>query len=253
MSEVRVTSELDEGILTLTLNRPDKRNAIDTLMVDALLEGLERADLDSDVKVVSVRGAGKDFCSGADLAELLASAEESPDENQKRAAHLGEVFIRMRRLPKPVVAAVHGRALAGGFGLATACDIVLAHAEAVFGYPEIERGFVPAMVMAMLRRSVSEKVAFDLLATGKRLSAQEACEIGLVSRVLPAESFEKDCKSISQRLASSSSTALALIKQELYNLEGRDFEAAIQLGAEVNAVARSTPEFKEAVTAFLEK
>jgi methylglutaconyl-CoA hydratase len=242
-----------EGVCTLQLNRPDKRNAIDSLMVDALLTGLENADIDAAVRVVVVRGAGEDFCAGADLAELLASADRSPAENAADAARLGDVFIHIRDLPKPVVAVVHGHALAGGCGLANACDLVLAHEEAVFGYPEIKRGFVPAMVMAMLRRSMGEKVAFDLVATGRTLSAADAQAIGLVSRVIPAATFEDDVARVVDQMASASATALALVKRQLYELEGRSFADAIKLGSEVNAIARSTPSFQEAVARFLKK
>ncbi|MFQ6046157.1 MAG: enoyl-CoA hydratase/isomerase family protein, partial [Gemmatimonadales bacterium] len=241
------------GILTLTLNRPDKRNAMNAAMVEGLLEGLEQADLDQTVRVVALRGAGKDFCAGADLAELLESVDRSAQENEAEAMRLGEVFIRMRRMPKPVVAAVEGRALAGGCGLATACDIVLAHEEATFGYPEVSRGFVPAMVMAMLRRAVGEKVAFDLVGTGRMLTASEAEQLGLVSRVIPAASFEDEVSEVLGRLAESSSTALAFSKQLLYSMDGMEFEEAIRKGAEVNAVVRGTKDFREAVSRFLGK
>lgn len=249
----RVTSALEGGVLTLLLNRPDKRNAMDRAMVDGLHAGLERADLDADVRVVAVRGAGKDFCAGADLAELLASVEESSEENAQSAAHLGHVFVQMRELPKPVVAVVHGRALAGGCGLATACDLVLAHEEARFGYPEIRRGFVPAMVMAILRRAVGEKVAFDLVTTGRILEAEDARALGLVTRVLPRDQFDAESAEVLDTLAAASPSALSLIKQLLYQVEGKPFRDGIELGAQVNAVARSTPDFARAVSAFLNK
>jgi methylglutaconyl-CoA hydratase len=253
MSSDRVLAELEGGVLTLTLNRPDKRNAIDTPMVEQLTQQLERADLDAEVRVVALRGAGKDFCAGADLAEMLESADQSPAENEASARRLGEVFLAMRRLPKPVVAVVHGRALAGGCGLATACDLVLAHTDASFGYPEVRRGFVPAMVMAMLRRAVGEKVAFDLVGTGRLLSAAEAQGFGLAARVLPAASFEDDVAGLLGELAAASGAALAFIKRQLYEIEGRSFEEAIDLGAKVNATARATPDFRQAVSRFLEK
>lgn len=180
MSETPILESLADGVLTVALNRPDKRNALDAATVAGLHAALERAELDADVRVVALRGAGQDFCAGADLAELLASADRSMDENRANAQRLGDVFVRMRELPKPVVAVVHGRALAGGCGLATACDMVLARADAQFGYPEVSRGFVPAMVMAMLRRVTGEKVAFDLVMTGRILSAAEAQAAGLV-------------------------------------------------------------------------
>ena len=253
MSTDRLGVELHAGVLQLTLNRPEKRNAIDTPMVEILHRELERAELDAEVRVVLVQGAGTDFCAGADLAELLASAEQSAEQNEAHAMRLGDVFLRMRRLPKPVVAAVHGRALAGGCGLATACDLVLAHADATFGYPEVRRGFVPAMVIAMLRRAVGEKTALDLVLTGRPLSASEALDLGLVSRVVPAERFADEVEALVGELARSSPSALALIKQQVYELDDHSFEEGIRLGARVNALARSTPDFKDAVARFLER
>src|SRR6266550_3063271 len=158
---------LEGGVLTATLNRPEKKNAIDTPMIDALLTLLDQADLDAAVRVVAVRGAGSDFCAGMDLNELLASADKSVEENRQAALRFAEIFVRMRRIPKPIVAVVQGRALAGGCGLATACDLVLATESAKFGYPEVQRGFVPAIVMTLLKRTAGEKVAFDLAATGR--------------------------------------------------------------------------------------
>lgn len=245
--------ETRDGVLRLTLNRPERRNAMNAAMIAALNEQLERADLDSAVRVVAVEGAGKDFCAGADLRELLASAERPAAENQRTAMALGEVFLRMRRLPKPVVAVVRGRALAGGCGLASACDLIVAHPGAQFGYPEISRGFVPAMVMTMLRRAVSEKVAFDLLSTGRVLDAAEAHRLGLVARVFPATSFARDAAEVLAQLVGASGSALALIKRQLYELETMDFADGIALGAQVNALARATPDFRRAISEFLEQ
>ena len=241
------------GILTATLNRADKRNAIDRAMIDALLATLERADLDAEVRVVALRGAGSDFCAGMDLNELLASADHTPEQNREAALHFGGIFPRMRRLPKPVVAVVQGRALAGGCGLATGCDIVLAAESAQFGYPEVQRGFVPAIVMALLRRAVGEKVAFDLAATGRLLDATEAAAVGLVSRVYEDADFEEQAGEVLRGLAASSPSALAFTKQQFYQLDGLGFEDGIRLGADVNAVSRSTPDFRAALTAFLKK
>lgn len=235
------------------MNRPDKRNAIDGAMVEALLEALTDAELSSEVRVVALRGAGTDFSAGADLAELLASADHEPQANAQSAERLGAIFVRMRELPRPVVAVVHGRAVAGGFGLASACDMVLAREDASFGYPEVQRGFVPAMVMAMLRRAVGEKVAFDLVTTGRMLAAREALELGLISRVISAQSFETEVAHVLTELAALSPTAVALTKRQLYALDGMGFQAGIKLGAQVNAVARGTPDFREAVERFLKR
>jgi methylglutaconyl-CoA hydratase len=253
VSADRLERRTADGVLHLTLNRPEKRNAIDRLMVDALLDALTDADLSAEVRVVALRGAGSDFSAGADLAELLESARLPAEQNAASAARLGRVFLAMRKIPKPVVAVVHGRAVAGGLGLATACDLVLAREDASFGYPEVQRGFVPAMVIAMLRRAVGEKVAFDLVATSRMLSAREAQAVGLVSRVLPVDRFETEVARFLAELAALSPTALALTKQQLYAADGLAFEAAIELGAQVNAVARSTPDFQSAVERFLKR
>lgn len=246
-------ARLAQGVLTLTLNRPDKRNALDSATLDGLHEAMERADLDAEVRVVAVRGAGKDFCAGADLGELLASAEATPEQNEHAAMHLGGLFVRMRELPKPVVALVHGRALAGGAGLATACDLVLCTESAQFGYPEIQRGFVPAMVMTLLRRLTGEKLAFDLAATGRMLTAQEARAAGLVSRVVPDAAFGTESGKVLTALASASGSALALTKRQFYQLDGLSFQEGIALGAQVNALSRTTPDFRKAIQAFLSK
>jgi methylglutaconyl-CoA hydratase len=245
--------ELASGVLTLTLDRPDKRNALDGSLIDALSAALERADLDAEVRVVALRGAGRDFCAGADLQELLDSADRSPDENEASATRLGHVFLAIRRLPKPVVAIVQGRALAGGAGVATACDLVLAGAGAQLGYPEIQRGFVPAMVMTLLRRLAGERAALDLVLTGRILAADEARALGLVSRVVPDERLEDESRTLLASLAAASPTALALTKRLFHELDGLGFEEGIRLGARVNAQARQTPDFRQAVARFLGK
>jgi methylglutaconyl-CoA hydratase len=248
-----VLTSTDGGIHTITLNRPDKRNALSSEMIELLHHALEQADLDSNIRVVLIRGAGKDFCAGADLDELLASADRSMDENEKSALRLGKLFERIRELPKAVIAMVQGRALAGGAGLATACDFVVAAKGAEIGYPEIQRGFVPAMVMTMLRGSVGEKRALDLVLNGRILTADEALEAGLVSRVVPDNRLEGEGTAIASQLAGSSASAVALTKRLFYQLDGRSFADGITLGARVNAVARSTPDFREAIARFLRR
>jgi methylglutaconyl-CoA hydratase len=252
MTAALVTS-LDGGILTLTLNRPDKRNALNIEMIDLLHSALERADLDGEVRVVVLRGAGKDFCAGADLDELLASAERTLAENEASALKLGALFARLRDLPKPVLALVQGRALAGGAGLATACDLILAGSSAQFGYPEIQRGFAPAMVMALLRRIVGEKIALDLALTGRTLSADDARVAGLITRVVPDQKLEAEGASVARQFAGLSPSALGLSKRLFYELDGLSLEEGIAMGARVNAVARGTPDFRNAIAGFLRK
>jgi methylglutaconyl-CoA hydratase len=251
MADVPVTTELSEGVFTVTLDRAEKRNALSSPAVEGLHAALERADLDAEVRVVRLRGAGRDFCAGADLDELLASADLSPADNEVTAARLGAVFTRIRRLPKPVLAIVQGRALAGGAGLATACDLVIAGTSAQLGYPEIQRGFVPAMVMTLLRRLTGEKAALDLVLTGRLIGAEEARELGLVTRVVPDGELETEGRTIAAALAAASPSAVAFTKRLFFELDGKSFEEGIGLGARVNATARQTPDFRDAVSRFL--
>lgn len=252
MSDLLLRS-LEDGILTLTLNRPAKRNALSGELIEELHDSLERADLDAEVRVVLLRGAGKDFCAGADLDELLASVDRTAAENESAALRLGTLFDRLRRLPKPVLAMIQGRALAGGAGLASACDIVVAGAGAQLGYPEIQRGFAPAMVMALLRRTVGEKVALDLVLTGRVLTAEEAQHVGLVSRVVPDAELEREVAALATTLSQTSGSALAFTKQLFYQLDGESLTQGIARGARVNAIARTTPDFRDAIARFLRK
>lgn len=252
-TEPRVLVSREGGVATLTLNRPEKRNAIDRRMMAELQEALQTCDLAADVRVIALRAAGKDFCAGLDLEELLASADLPPEENERRAMELGRLFLLLREIAKPSVAVVAGCALAGGCGLATACDVVIAKDGAQFGYPEIQRGFVPAMVMTMLRRSVGEKVAYDLAATGRVVDAAEAARLGLISRVEVEATFEAEVGKLLAQLAAASPSALGLIKQQLHQVEELGFEAGITLGARVNTVARLTPEFRQSLKSFLGK
>lgn len=244
-------SELAAGVLTLTLDRPDKRNALGSVLVDALHAAIDAADLDAAVRVIVLRGAGSDFCAGADLSELLASADRTLAQNEAEALRLGSLFSRLRSLPMPVVAVVQGRALAGGAGLALAADLVLADEEAQIGFPEIQRGFVPAMVMTLLRRAAGEKPAFDLVATGRLLSAREACNLGLVSRVCSGGRLAEESGAVTAGLAGADPSALALTKRLFYELDGTALAEGIALGAKVNAAARSTSGFRKAIGAFL--
>ena len=244
---------MERAVATVLLNRPEKRNALNGAMVRGLAGAMERAEADQSVRVVAVRGAGDDFCSGADLAELEEVSALGREENLADARRLGEVFLGIRRLAKPVVAVVHGRALAGGCGLATACDLVVAHEDAALGYPEVHLGFVPAMVMAILRRKVSEARAFELVIGGRRIAAAEAARIGLVNKVVPSGSFAGDVEAYLQDLASRPPSAIALTKRLLYDLYSMGLEEGIALGAEVNVEARLTDACREGLRRFLDR
>jgi methylglutaconyl-CoA hydratase len=159
----------------------------------------------------------------------------------------------MREVPKAIVAVVQGRALAGGCGLATACDVVLAAESARFGYPEVQRGFVPAIVLNMLKRAVGEKLAFDLAATGRTLTADEAAAVGLVSRTFEDADFEEQAADVLRTLAGISASSLAFTKRLFYRLDGVPFEQGVRLAADVNAASRATPDFRSALQEFVRK
>src|SRR5712692_7498226 len=202
----KILYSVEESIARITLNRPEKRNALDDEIVSEFKDALQLTAADDSVRVVLVAGAGKDFCSGADLASLQRVSEAGVEESISSARVMGELFVEMRRHPRPIIAAVRGRALAGGCGLATACDIILAAESAQFGYPEVNIGFIPAMVMAILRRSVSEKRAFELITSGEPFPARTALEIGMINRIFPDASFDLEVESYAAQLATRSAS-----------------------------------------------
>ena len=254
MAEYRkILYSLDGPVARLTLNRPDKRNALDAEMIAEIRRALADSAANAEVRVVLLSGAGKDFCAGADLAALHQIANATVTENVADARQLADVFLDMRRHPRPIVAAVRGRALAGGCGIATAADIILATESAQFGYPEVKIGFVPAMVMAIVRRSVSEKRAFELLTGGESFSARTALEIGMINRIFPDASFDQEVQSYAAQLAARSASALALTKSLLYQIDAIAFEAALSAGVNINAIARQTDDCRHGIEQFLKK
>jgi methylglutaconyl-CoA hydratase len=254
MAEAPVVVTQDGAVATVMLNRPEKRNALDTPTVVGVKAAMAELGSDPAVRVIVLTGAGPDFCAGADLEQLeRIAAGADAVANLRDAQALGDLFSQMRRLPKPVVGAIRGRALAGGAGLAAACDMVLAADDAALGYPEVHLGFVPAMVMALLRRTVGEKLAFELVARGDPVTAPDALRMGLINRVLPAADFDAEVRSWVHELATRSASALALTKRLLYGMDGLSFEEAIARGAEINALARNTEDCRVGVRRFLDR
>ena len=249
----KILYELEDGVLRVTLNRPEKRNALNGEIVAELKQAMTESSRDPECRVVVLSGAGKDFCSGADLEGLDKTAHADILDNMAGARQTSELFLMMRNHPRPIVAAVLGRAFAGGCGLATACDIILAAESAQFGYPEVNIGFVPAMVMAILRRSISEKAAFELVVSGETISASRAQELGLIHRVYADDQFAAEVSAYSKKLASKSASAIMLSKRLLYNMDSMSFEAALEAGVEVNAIARMTEDCRKGVERFLKK
>jgi methylglutaconyl-CoA hydratase len=244
---------VEGAVARITLNRPEKRNALNETLVAGLKNALQQANADDAVRVVVISGAGQDFCSGADLAALQKISEASAAENLADARSLMELFMLMRQATVPIVAAVRGKALAGGCGLASACDIVLASTNARFGYPEVKIGFVPAMVMAILRRNVSEKRAFELLTRGAEITAEEAKQLGLVNQILTDENFESEVTAYARGFEKVSKSAIALTKALLYQTDGMAFGEALETGVDVNVIARMTEDCQKGIAQFLKK
>jgi len=249
----KIILAVENGVAHLTLNRPEKRNALDAELISEVRDALRAAGRDETVRVILITGAGADFCSGADLSGLEKTFNAGVLDHMADARNMAELFIEMRHHPRPIVAAVRGRALAGGCGLATACDLVVAAESAKFGYPEVNIGFVPAMVMAILRRSLSEKRAFEMIASGEIISAQTALDFDLINAVFADETFDIDVKAFVSQVASKSASAITLAKRLLYHMDGMTFESAVEAGVETNAIARMTEDMKRGVERFLKK
>jgi methylglutaconyl-CoA hydratase len=245
--------ENQDTIRIITLNRPDKRNALNDELIADLKAALNEADADGSVRAIVIRGAGKDFCSGADLSALQKIADASFEENREDARSLGELYKLIRKVRQPVIAAVKGRALAGGFGLALACDLILAHDEARFGFPEVKIGFVPAMVAAILRRNMTEKDAFATLTLGNEITAAELRRRGIVEAVIQGEDFDSEVIAIAKQYENLSASAVQMTKRLLYDIDGFDFASAIEQGAKINAEARMTDDCQKGIARFLEK
>ena len=251
MSEVLI--ENNGSVRIITLNRPDKRNALNDALIADLKAALREADADENVRAIIIRGAGKDFCSGADLSALQKIAAASHEENLEDARSLAELFALFRNVRVPVIAAVHGRALAGGCGLALGCDLVVAGESARFGFPEVKIGFVPAMVAAILRRNLGEKKSFELLTQGFEFTAAEALQLGLINRVAPDDELTTAVMDFANVYTKVSGSAVAMTKRLLYDIDADTYRTAIEKGVTVNATARMTDDCQKGIAKFLEK
>lgn len=249
----QILFEVRDAVARVTLNRPDKRNALGAVIVRELKEAIDASEADESVRVVVLSGAGKDFSAGADLAHLEQISQNSVLDNLADAAHLAALFLKLRRLTKPVIAAVRGRALAGGAGLASACDLIIAARSAEFCYTEVRIGFVPAMVAAIARRNLSEKRAFEWLTTARSISADEAVSAGFINRVCDDADFEVEIDKFAAELTGVSASAVMLTKRLLYQMDAMSFEQALRAGVDTNAMARMTEDCRAGIRKFLKK
>jgi methylglutaconyl-CoA hydratase len=247
-----LTYQCESEIATIALTVPEKRNAISAQMITDLLGALQQAD-EGPAKVVIITGSGKAFCAGMDLDELQHVARQTQQKNLEDARRVTKMFYRLHSFPKPIIAAVNGAAIAGGCGIATLADFTLSVPEAKFGYTEVKLGFMPALVAVFLRRRIGDRQVRDLLLTGRIIDADEARRMGLVTEVVPTEMLMARAREIAGLLLAASPTAVAATKKLLLNFDRAAIRAELEVAMEANADIRSTPDFREGVTAFLEK
>jgi methylglutaconyl-CoA hydratase len=244
--------EIEAAIATITLTRPEKRNAISTEMIEDVLTALGEAQ-GSTARVVILTGEGKAFCSGMDLDELRAIAKRSPAEHLDDSRRMARLFRTLYSYPKPTIAAVNGAAIAGGCGLATLADFTIAVPAAQFGYTEVRIGFVPALVSVFLRRQIGEKRTRDLALSGRLIAASEAQAMGLINEVVSPEELIPAARRLAATLIASSPTSLKSTKRLLLQMSEAELDRDISYAIQENAEIRSTPDFTEGLSAFLEK
>lgn len=240
------------GVATITLNRPEKRNAISYELIQDLLAAFAEVEKSSAL-VLILTGAGKAFCSGMDLENLKALIGRTPEQSLEDSKIMSRLFRTLYDFPKPTIAAVNGAAVAGGTGLATLCDFTLAAPEAKFGYTEVRIGFVPAIVSTFLLRQVGEKVARDLLLTGRLFDAEEARRIGLVNEIVPSDQLLKRANDLAAQIMENSPASLLYTKRLLSTAARAELDAQIDVAVRENAAIRSTADFREGISSFLEK
>jgi methylglutaconyl-CoA hydratase len=240
------------GVATITLNRPDKRNAISFELIDDLLHAFEVV-AKSEAILLIVTGAGKAFCSGMDLDNLKSLLGRTPEQNVEDSQSMAKLFRTLYEFPKVTIAAVNGPAIAGGTGLALLCDFTLAVPEAKFGYTEVRIGFVPAIVSTFLLRQIGEKQARDLLLTGRLFDAEEAMRLGLINEIVAADKLMNRAGELASQLMQNSSSSLVATKKLLNDHARADLDTQIDSAIRENAAIRTTADFREGISAFLEK
>src|SRR5216683_6218379 len=242
----------DSGVAIITLNRPDKRNAVSFELIDDLLRALKEVET-SDAIVLILTGAGKAFSSGMDLDNLKTLIGRSPEQNLQDSNTMVRMFRTLYEFPKVTIAAVNGAAIAGGTGLALLCDFTLAVPEAKFGYTEVRIGFVPAIVSTFLLRQVGEKIARDLLLTGRIFDAAEALRLGLINEIVPPEKLLDRARELAAQLAENSPLSLFYTKRLLTDHARAELDSQIEAAIRENAGIRESADFREGIESFLEK
>lgn len=246
-----LVSEKD-GVQIITLNRPERRNAMTPAMLDELLSAMQDASA-GDCRVVMFAGVGSAFCAGLDLETLQTLREQSAAEHRADAERIARFFRMIYELPKPTIAVVQGAAIAGGAGLAMICDFTLSVPEAKFGFTEVRIGFVPALVSAFLALQIGDKHARDLLLTGRLFDAEEAYRLGLVTEIVQPGRLAERALELSVMLKANSPQSVTATKRLLVAQNKAWLDAAVAQALATNSEARETHDFHEGVSAFLEK
>ncbi len=247
-----ITTSIEGNYARITLNRPERRNALSADMLRDLAGAFEKLRGNSTVRVVVLQGAGKVFCAGADLSYLQKVSEYSVLENMEDSRLLQETFHAVYTFPKPVIARVHGAAIAGGCGLATVCDFtVAARKGAKFGYSEVKIGFIPAVVAVYLQRKIGDARARRLLLSAENISAEEAERLGLITHVTDDDNLDTTVDNLAASLAENSASSLMLTKELLNNLQGMSLDSGLRYASALNAVTRMTDDCKKGIAQFL--
>jgi methylglutaconyl-CoA hydratase len=252
MSYQTLTVSHEDRIAIITLNRPEKRNAVSFQLVEDLIAALAAIEK-SESQVVIITGAGKAFCAGLDLEELKSLIGKSQEQNLKDSATMANLFRTIYDYPKPTIAAVNGAAIAGGTGIATMCDFTLAVPEAKFGYTEVKIGFVPAIVSSYLVFQVGHKIARDLLMTARLFDAAQAHRYGLVNEIVPAENLMTRARELANVLLENSPSSVQATKRLINGFVKEQLDIQVAAAVKDNARIRTTADFKEGVSSFLEK
>jgi len=244
---------LEHPIARIGLNRPEKRNALSPQLISELSAAFDMLATDEDVRVSVLTGEGGVFCAGADLAYIQQLASLGAEQNLADSRNLKDLFYKIYAYPKFVIAQVHGAALAGGCGLATVCDVVVASDDSEFGYTETAIGFIPALVSVFLVRKIGETNARELLLSARKITAEEAYSIGMINAGIPCPQLDDYVRAYAATVARNSPTAIAMTKTMLAVTVGMGLESALEYAASMNALARATEDTQRGIAKFLSK
>jgi methylglutaconyl-CoA hydratase len=246
-----ITVSSAQGVRTVTLNRPEKRNALSPELIDELTHVLNDSSA-CDCGVVILTGAGSAFCAGLDMEHLETMTARTEDQHRRDSENMARVLRTLYSFPKPIIAAVNGPAIAGGMGLATLCDFTYAVPDARFGFTEVRVGFVPAIVASFLLRQVGEKRTRELLLSGRVLKADEACRMGLVTRIVQPEELLAEANALARSLLMNSPESMRAVKELLIKHSANLLDEEIEDAITANARQRSSEDFREGVRSFLQ-